>query len=131
MRIGVKDCHVEILSITIRGILLIGVYARDGKETEGTDVLLSILETAVTNGYGTILVIGDPNAKACALGHPSRSRNKAGRVLDSWLTETDCVFEVIPSPKPTYRKPAVASFLDLILILGFIPTPSESLNTIP
>ena len=113
-----KDTHVEILSITIRGLLIIGVYAPDGKETEGTDVLLSILERAVSTGYGTILVVGDPNAKACALGNPSRSRNKAGRVLDSWLTETDCVFEVIPSPEPTYRKPGVTSFLDLILIHG-------------
>jgi len=76
--------------------VIIGVYAPDGKETEGTDVLLSILDRAVITGYGTILVIGDPNAKACALGNASRSRNKAGRVLDSWVTETDCVFEAIP-----------------------------------
>ena len=71
-----------------------------------------------STGYGTILVIGGPNARACALGNPSRSRNKTGRVLDSWLTETDCVFEVIPSPEPTYRKSGVSSFLDLILIHG-------------
>jgi len=70
-----KDSDVEILSITTRGLLIIGVYAPDGKETEGTDVLLSILDKAVTTGYGTILVIGDPNAKACALGNPSRSQN--------------------------------------------------------
>ena len=76
--------------------MIIGVYAPDGKETEGTDVLLSILDRAVITGYGTIVVIGDPNAKACALGNASRSRNKAGRVLDSWVTETDCVFEAIP-----------------------------------
>ena len=98
--------------------MLIGVYARDGKETEGTDVLLSILDRAVSTGYGTILVIGDPNAKACALGNPSTSRNKAGRVLDSCLAETDCVFEVIRSPEFTYRKYGVASFLDLVLIHG-------------
>ena len=42
-----KDSHVEILSITIRGLLIIGVYAPDGKETEGADVVLSILERAV------------------------------------------------------------------------------------
>jgi len=113
-----KDSHVEILSITIRGLVIIGIYAPDGKETEGTDALLSILDRAVSTGYGTILVIEDPNAKACALGNPSRSRNKAGRVLDSWFTETDCVFEVIPSPEPTYRESGVASFLGLILFHG-------------
>jgi hypothetical protein len=79
-----KDSHVEILSFTIRGLLIIGVYAPDGKETEGTDVVLSILDRAVSTGYGTILVIGDPNAKACALGNPSRSRNKATASLKSF-----------------------------------------------
>jgi len=59
-----KDSHVEILSITIRGLLIIGVYAPDGKETEGTDVLLSILDRAVSTGYGTILVIAHPNTKS-------------------------------------------------------------------
>jgi len=113
-----KDSHVEILSITITGLLIIGVYAPHGKETEGTDVLLWILDRAISTGYGTILLIGGPNTKACALGNPSRSRNKASRVLDSFLTEIDCVFEVIPSPEPTYRKSGVASFLDLILIHG-------------
>ena len=67
-------------------------------------------------GYGTI--IGDPSAKACALNNPPRSRNKAGRVLDRWLTETDCVFDVTPSPEPTCKKSGVASFLDLLLIHG-------------
>ena len=114
-----KDSHVEILSIAIRGLLIKDVYAPDG--------LLSILDTGVITGYGTTIGIGGPNAKAYVLGNPSRSRNKAGRVLDMWLTETDCVFEVIPSPEPTYKKSGVASFLDLTLI----PTPSESLNTIP
>jgi len=31
-----KDSHVEILSITIPGLLIMGVYAPDGKLTEGT-----------------------------------------------------------------------------------------------
>jgi len=115
-----KDSHVEILSITIRGLLIIGVYAPDGKETEGTDALLSILDRVVTTEYGTILVIGDPDAKACALGNPSRSRNKAGRVLDLWLTETDFVFEVIPSPEPTYRKSGGAFSWTLYSFTGFI-----------
>jgi hypothetical protein len=43
-----KESRVKILSITIRGLLIIGLYAPDGKETEGTDVLLSILDRAVT-----------------------------------------------------------------------------------
>jgi exonuclease III len=62
-----KDSHVEILSITIRGLMIIGVHAPDGKETGRTDVLLSILDRAVITGYGTIIVTGDPNAQACAL----------------------------------------------------------------
>jgi len=67
-----KDGHVEILSITIRGLVIIGVYAPDGKETEGTDILLSILDRAVITGYGTIIVIEDSNTKASALRNPSR-----------------------------------------------------------
>jgi hypothetical protein len=47
--------------------VIIGVCAPDGQETEGTDVLLSILDRAVITGYGIIIVIGDPNAKACAV----------------------------------------------------------------
>ena len=113
-----KDSHVEILSITTRSFLIKANYALDGKETEGTDVQLSSLDRAVIAGYGNIIVIGDPNAKACALGNPPRSQNKAGLVLETWLREADYVFEVIPSPEPTYRKTGVASFLDFILIHG-------------
>ena len=69
-----KDSHVEIFSIRILGLLIIGVFAPDGNETEVSDILLSILVTAVTTGYGTIVVIGEPNAKACALGNPSISQ---------------------------------------------------------
>jgi len=125
------DSHVEILSSSIRGLLIIGVYAPDGKETEGTDVLLSILDRAVITGYGTIIVIADPNAKACGLGNPSRSRNKAGRFFDTWLTETDSVFEVVPSPELTYKNQAWHPSWTSYSFTGFISTPSQSLDTIP
>jgi len=106
------------VAITICGLVIIGACARDGKETEGTRVLRSILDRVVITVYRTIIIIGKPKAKARALGNPPRSRNKAGRVLDTWVIEAHCVFEVIPSPEPEYRKAGVASFLDLILIHG-------------
>ena len=46
---------------------------------------------------------------------PRKSVNKSKQ---GWFTETECVFEVIPSPEPTYRKSGVASFLDLVHIHG-------------
>jgi hypothetical protein len=77
-----KDSHVEILSITFRGLLILRVYASDGKETEGTDVLLSLLDRSVMNGYGTITVIEDPNTRACGFGNPSRIETRAAV---SWI----------------------------------------------
>jgi hypothetical protein len=96
-----KRSHVKILSITIFGLLIIGVYPPDGKDTKIANVLPSILDKAVMTGYQSIIAIRDPNAKTCALGDPPRIRNKAGRVLDYCLKEADCVFKVIPSPQPT------------------------------
>jgi len=46
----VKDSHVEIVSVRIPGILSIRACARHGKESEETDVLLSILDRAVITG---------------------------------------------------------------------------------
>jgi hypothetical protein len=82
------------------------VYAPDGKETEGSDVLLSMMDRAVITGYQALTVIGNPSAKASDSGNPPRSRNQADRVLDKWVKEADCVFEVIPSLEPRTRNQA-------------------------
>jgi len=79
-----KNTHLKMLSITIRG-LVIEVDDPDGKETEGTDVFLYLLDKAVINGYQSSVSIGDPFAKACAFCNPPRSGNRAGHVLDTWL----------------------------------------------
>ena len=76
MRIGLVVFSSEsgvIYGPFIRGLLIIGVYAPYNQETKGTDVQLSILDRAAIMGYGTIIVIGDLNTKACASGSPPRS----------------------------------------------------------
>jgi hypothetical protein len=46
-----KNSHVDTLSIAIRGLVIIVAHASDAKETEETDVLLSIVDMAVITGY--------------------------------------------------------------------------------
>ena len=126
-----KDSHVEILSITIRGLLIIGVCAPDGKETEGTDVLLSILDRAVTTGYGTILVIVDPDAKLV----PWEIRQEVGTMpAASWIRGSQkqtvslkSFHHQNPRTENQARHPSWTSYS----FTGFIATSSELLNTIP
>jgi hypothetical protein len=125
-----KDSHVEILSITFRGLLIIVVYASDGKETEGTDVLLSILDRAVITGSGTILVIGDPKAQLVPweIRQEVKTRPAASWIRGSQkqIVSLNSFHHQDPRTENQVWHPSWASYS----FTGFITTPSESLNTI-
>jgi hypothetical protein len=111
-----KTADAEIITISVQGIVFIGAYLPCGSNAKGLTSLLDVLETVETlQVHSDIVVLGDLNTRAFALGNSKR--NKAGVAFDSWLTGQS-TFELHEPIHPTCVRGKYSSFLDVLLFKG-------------
>jgi hypothetical protein len=118
-----KSSVLEVISLRVGEVIIMGAYVPDGYNSEGVEALLELIEALEAEGED-VLLLGDWNTKAVALGNVST--NPAGTILDEWLTAQD--YTLFIAPEPTFQSRSIRSYIDVAMWKG--PRLEETTGTI-
>ena len=108
-----KNEFLEVISIRVGAIILVGAYVPNGYTTEGVEELLELIEEIEAEGED-FLLLGDWNTKATALGNASV--NAAGKTLDNWLLTQD--YTIYKPLETTFNSRNLSSSIDVAMWKG-------------